>query len=152
MSKITLDHLGKEFKSKSAMCESYGIDRITYTRRLGRGWSQEKALTAPAEDKYNGELGKSTPEEREAWKKAYDADHKEERSTYNKKYNADHKEERSTCNKKYNADHKEERSAYGKAYRDDHKEESKAYRDDHKEERSAYDKARKNEKAIANKI
>jgi len=50
----TSDHLGNEFRSKASMCNHYNIDRITYLRRLQRGWTQEEALMVPADDKHNG--------------------------------------------------------------------------------------------------
>ena len=42
---ITTDHLGNKYNSTTEMCEHYGIDRMAYTNRLRRGWSQKEALT-----------------------------------------------------------------------------------------------------------
>lgn len=41
------DHLGNTYRDKTAMCEAYGVERTTFTRRLEMGWSLEEALTLP---------------------------------------------------------------------------------------------------------
>ena len=39
------DHTGQCFVSKTEMCEHWGITLSTYTNRLRKGYSQERALT-----------------------------------------------------------------------------------------------------------
>ena len=41
------DHLGKQYGSVGAMCETYNIKPSLYRKRLHEGWSQKDALTAP---------------------------------------------------------------------------------------------------------
>lgn len=41
------DHLGNEFDSKSSMCGFWGVPAETFTKRISRHWSLEKALTTP---------------------------------------------------------------------------------------------------------
>lgn len=50
--KIT-DHLGHEFDSKRDMCKAYNINYSAYNSRIGRGWTQEKALTFKVQHKDN---------------------------------------------------------------------------------------------------
>ena len=56
--KSCTDHLGRKFKSITAMCKHYCISRKAYTDRLKRNWSQESALTTPTTDRYQDHLGK----------------------------------------------------------------------------------------------
>ena len=42
---LAKDHLGREFKSFSAMCRAYGIEVHTALARLNRGLSIKEALT-----------------------------------------------------------------------------------------------------------
>lgn len=39
------DHLGNEYASKGDMLKNYGVKPITFTKRIGRGWTLEEALT-----------------------------------------------------------------------------------------------------------
>ncbi len=48
------DHKGKKFSSVKDMCEAYGIDKLTYQRRLERKWSKEQALTTPIDTTVHG--------------------------------------------------------------------------------------------------
>lgn len=41
------DHLGKEFKSKRAMCKHWGVSESTFASRIKSGMSIEEALTKP---------------------------------------------------------------------------------------------------------
>ena len=41
------DHLGNKFNSTKEMLEYWGISRWDYDKRLGKGWTQEEALTSP---------------------------------------------------------------------------------------------------------
>lgn len=41
------DHLGNKYDNRKLMCEAYGISSDTFKSRLERGWTIEKALTAP---------------------------------------------------------------------------------------------------------
>ena len=45
------DHLGKEYKSLSAMCNTYGVKISTFKSRIRRGWKLKDALTIPADIK-----------------------------------------------------------------------------------------------------
>lgn len=42
-----VDHKGKRYPSKNAMCRAYGISRYCYESRLDLGWSQAAALSEP---------------------------------------------------------------------------------------------------------
>ena len=42
---LVRDHLGKTYKSFSAMCRAWGIERVTVEKRLERGLSIAEALT-----------------------------------------------------------------------------------------------------------
>lgn len=42
---LARDHLGKTYKSFSAMCRAWGVGRVTVEKRLERGLSMEEALT-----------------------------------------------------------------------------------------------------------
>lgn len=44
---LSKDHLGKMYQSTVAMCKAWGINNWTFTTRLNKGWSIEKALTTP---------------------------------------------------------------------------------------------------------
>lgn len=39
------DHKGVVYESQNSMCYAWGIRPDTYSRRISRGWSKEKALT-----------------------------------------------------------------------------------------------------------
>lgn len=41
------DHLGKIYPSIQTMCKAWGINGWTFSIRLNKGWSIEKALTTP---------------------------------------------------------------------------------------------------------
>jgi len=41
------DHKGILHKSRTRMCERYGIDRKVFEYRISHGWSLEEALTTP---------------------------------------------------------------------------------------------------------
>lgn len=45
------DHLGKEYKSISAMCKAYGITYDAYYKRKSYNWSLEEILTRPIQKK-----------------------------------------------------------------------------------------------------
>lgn len=62
-------------------------------------------------------------DDKKAYMKQYNEDHKEER----KQWYEDHKEEYKARQKRYNEDHKEELKAYSKQWYEDHKEELKTY-------------------------
>lgn len=42
---VVRDHLGNTYRTKSEMCNHYGVMIGTYNSRINRGWSVEKALT-----------------------------------------------------------------------------------------------------------
>ena len=46
------DHLGNEFPSIGEMCRHYQINQSTFNDRIKKGWSMEKALTAPLKPGY----------------------------------------------------------------------------------------------------
>lgn len=48
------DHLGNNFKSVSAMTKHWGISRTTYLSRINMGWSIEKALLTPTQERKTG--------------------------------------------------------------------------------------------------
>ncbi len=48
------DHNGIQFDSIKQMCQHYGLEELTYTRRLERGWNKEKALTEPIDTTKHG--------------------------------------------------------------------------------------------------
>ena len=41
------DHTGREFRSVTAMCQEWKIDRRTWLGRVNAGWSLERSLTEP---------------------------------------------------------------------------------------------------------
>lgn len=41
------DHIGKEYKSISAMAKAWGVSYVTFCARLNKRWSLERALTTP---------------------------------------------------------------------------------------------------------
>ena len=41
------DHTGREFRSVTAMCQAWRIDRRTWLGRVNAGWSLERSLTEP---------------------------------------------------------------------------------------------------------
>lgn len=41
------DHTGREFRSVTAMCQAWKIDRRTWLGRITAGWSLERSLTEP---------------------------------------------------------------------------------------------------------
>lgn len=41
------DHLGNEYRSQTAMCETYHISKQAFQRRLSNGWTLKEALTTP---------------------------------------------------------------------------------------------------------
>lgn len=41
------DHTGRGFRSVTAMCQAWGIDRRTWLGRIAAGWSLERSLTEP---------------------------------------------------------------------------------------------------------
>jgi hypothetical protein len=41
------DHTGREFRSVTAMCQAWRIDRRTWLGRINAGWSLERSLTEP---------------------------------------------------------------------------------------------------------
>ena len=43
----SIDHTGKKFRSRTAMCSYWNIDRKLFEYRLSRGWSLEDALIRP---------------------------------------------------------------------------------------------------------
>ena len=47
------DHQGEWFKSKSHMCDHWGIGRKLFDYRISRGWSLEDALTKPRRGQNN---------------------------------------------------------------------------------------------------
>ena len=62
------DHLGNEFPSENAMCKHYGINYITFYKRMTeKHISLKNALTTPVEKNYNGackdHLGNEFPSE-----------------------------------------------------------------------------------------
>lgn len=44
---VVKDHLGHEFRSQTAMCAYWNINRDLFVKRIERGWSLERALTEP---------------------------------------------------------------------------------------------------------
>ena len=51
------DHRGRSYKSRTQMCEHYGIDRKLFEYRINQNWSLEDALTIPPRtDKPAGDL------------------------------------------------------------------------------------------------
>ena len=79
-------------------------------------------------------------EEKNAWQRQYNKDHREEIKAKMKQYYQDHYDERL----QYRKDNSEARKAYTKQYHIDHPEEGKAYRKqynkDHSEKQKAYNK------------
>ena len=45
------DHHGKYYKSRTKMCENYGIDRKLFEYRIKNGYTLEEALTLPPKEK-----------------------------------------------------------------------------------------------------
>lgn len=50
--KYWVDHLGNTYKTKTHMCEAYGITGSMLNNRILEGWSLKNALTVPPRD-YN---------------------------------------------------------------------------------------------------
>ena len=46
-STFSVDHLGNTYHSIKDMCKAWGVNNMTFTTRLNKGWSIEKALTTP---------------------------------------------------------------------------------------------------------
>ena len=44
-SKPCVDHLGNRYDSAKEMCDAWGVDQTTYSRRVKKGWTVEDALT-----------------------------------------------------------------------------------------------------------
>ncbi len=42
------DHIGKKYRSRTAMCQRWGIDRKLFEYRISHGWTLEDALTKPS--------------------------------------------------------------------------------------------------------
>lgn len=42
------DQMGRSFPNERAMCEAWGVNRVTYRHRIASGWSKEAALTSKA--------------------------------------------------------------------------------------------------------
>lgn len=47
------DHLGNKFRSISAMCREYNIERVVYLARIRNGWDKERALLTPVKHQSN---------------------------------------------------------------------------------------------------
>ena len=56
MSKVWVDHKGRKFKTRKAMCEFWGIEPSTFSYRMKIGHPLEFALTASAHEKGRGKL------------------------------------------------------------------------------------------------
>lgn len=48
------DHLGNTYPDMQSMCDTYGIEMLTYKRRLERGWDKKTALTEPIDTTKHG--------------------------------------------------------------------------------------------------
>ena len=46
-----IDHTGKRFRSRTMMCQCWGMDRKLFEYRVSHGWPLEDALTRPKRSK-----------------------------------------------------------------------------------------------------
>ncbi len=56
MSEVCVDHKGRKFKTRKAMCEFWGVGPSTFSYRMKIGRSLEFALTASSHERCRGKL------------------------------------------------------------------------------------------------